>query len=182
MALSIQLPIQAIHYVPTVNIFQGTFNTPAAGKYSFNITANQNTVIMPLEINSMYLIERMFISGNIPAEDYLSSMDFDFGTEQIPSIRIKTKLNAVQSHTVKIPIVQFTENREAPILVHTDKKDDQLLMSMSGQLKQIDNTVGIDPVIICIGLSIYQFNEKSMNEGLRTAMSAQFGLGKKSSS
>jgi hypothetical protein len=185
MALSIQLPLQAIQYISTANLFSAPFNTVVAGKYSFNPTTllnggNVKQTVIPMEIGSVYLIERMFVSGNIPAEDFLSSVNPT--RVDLPQIRITRKIDGHQIHAMPIPVIQFTTNRESPIMVYSDKKGDELQMSMTGVIEQIPNTIGVDPVVVTIGLSIYQINEKFFNNGLKTAMSSDFGLSKKFSS
>jgi hypothetical protein len=181
MALTIQLPLQSTQYIPTSNSFNAVFNTVSPGRYSFNTPGNQNVVVIPLEIGSIYLVERMFISGNLNGEDYLSSVD-DLSAAGMPQLQIRRKQNKVCSHVAKIPVIQFTQNREAPIYIYSDKKDDSIIMSMSGELQQIGNTVGLDPIIITVGLSIYQINEKYYNQGIRTRMNPDFGLGRKDKS
>lgn len=181
MALSIQLPLQASEYISTLNAFEAPFNAPEVGKYSFNVDANVNQVVLPVEINSYYLIERMFISGNITSEDYLASMDFT-DVDALPAIVIRRLKDKVNSHVKKIPAQQFTLNRESPIFIKSDKKGDAIIMSFTGIVGQIAATVGVDPLIITVGLSIYQINEKFYNIGMRTALDSDFGLSKKRTS
>jgi hypothetical protein len=175
MALSITLPLQATQYHSTVNVFTADFNDPEAGKYSFNTAENENQLVLPMEINSYYLIERIFVSGNVASEDFLSSMDED----NLPYIRIRRSKDSVASHARNIPVLQFTQNRESPIWVKSDKKDDTLIMTLRGIFFQIDNTVGIDPLVVTVGLSIYQLNETYFNEAMRTSLLPSFGLDKK---
>ena len=182
MALSIQIPLQAVQYISTVNVSRAAFNVPAAGKYSFNVAGNTLQTVLSLEINSVYLIERMFVSGNIAAEDFLSSIDATLPVTDMPFVLLKRKLNPLQAHVQKIPVIQYSINRESPIIVYSDKKGDELQISATGILQQIANTVGVDPVILCIGLSIYQINEKYFNQGYKMSMSADFGLDKRRSS
>jgi hypothetical protein len=180
MALSIQLPLQAIQYLSTANLFLAPFNTIVQGKYCFNQASNVKQTVIPMEINSVYLIERMFVSGNIGAEDFLSCIDV--AANDLPQIRITKKIDKVQIHTRPIPVIQFTPNRESPIIVYSDKKGDELEMTMTGTLQQIPDLLGLDPMVVTIGLSIYQINEKYFNQGLKTQMSSEFGLSKKYSS
>jgi hypothetical protein len=179
MALSIQLPLQASQYISTNNSFNAAFS---AGYYTFAAVANQKQIVIPLEINSVYLIERIFIAGNIPAEDYLSSIDYNLGADNIPLLRLNRLKDNSQCHTRPIPVVQYSINREAPIIIYSDKKGDQLLMTVSGVMVQTAKTLGIDPITLSIGLSIYQINEKFFNQGMKTSMSSEFGLSKKYSS
>jgi hypothetical protein len=180
MALSIQLPLQATQYIPTSTSFNAPFNTDVTGKYSFNnLSSNLNVPVLKLEFGSYYLIERMFISGNLTAEDYLSSVDDPL---TIPKLQIKRVKDSVCSHVSQIPVVQFTINREAPIYIKSDKLDDYITLSLTGVVSQLPQTVGLDPIIITIGLSVYQINEKFFNQGLRTRFDSDFGLAKKSSS
>lgn len=179
MALSIQLPLQSINYIPTANTFNGDFNTVAPGKYSFNKAANTDAVVLPLQLNTLYFVERVFISGNIPAEEFLSALDTGAGTAQLPAIYLKRKQAKAAIMKTKMPVYQFTTNREAPVLFYSDKKDDVLLITMTGQLVQTAFLVGIDPVVVTISLSIYEINEKFFNMGMRTKIESDFGLSKR---
>lgn len=178
MSLSIKLPLQSTQYIATSNCFNGTFNTPVAGKYSFDIAANRNAVVLDLQLNSYYLIERMFISGNVPAEDFLAALDFSSGVSLLPSITIKRKLHTASIHRLPLPVYQFTDSRETPMLFKSDKKDDQLLMSFTGQMNQTAALVGVNPLTVTIGLSIYEISEAGFNIGFRSALNPSFGLDK----
>jgi hypothetical protein len=183
MALQIQLPLQAVQYIPTVNVFRAPFNTVVSGKYSFDTVAgNINQTVIPLEINSVYLIERTFISGNIPAEDFLSSVDESLGTAGLPYITLNREKNSVSQSVYKIPVIQFTQNRESPIIIYSDKQGDTLRMTMTGTLIQTANTIGFDPLMVCVSFSIYQINEKFFNQGMKMSLDADFGLSKRRSS
>lgn len=172
--------MQAVQYIPTVNIFRAAFNTDVAGKYSFNnAPGNINQTVIPLEINSVYLIERTFISGNIPAEDFLASIDEAAGVAGLPYITLTKEKNSVAQCVNKIPVIQFTQNRESPLIIYSDKQGDVLRMTMTGVLAQISETVGIDPLIVCVSFSIYQINEKFFNQGLKMSLDADFGLSKR---
>jgi hypothetical protein len=146
------------------------------GKYGFLTPGNTDVLVMPLAIGSFYLIERMFISGNLAAEDYLSSIDTP---ATIPLLQIRRSRDTVAASMTRIPIVQFSINRESPLFIKSDKLGDTLIMSMTGVLRQIANTVGLDPLIVVIGLSVYQINEKFYNQAMRTAIAPEFGLSKK---
>jgi hypothetical protein len=179
MALSISLPIHKSQYIPTSTSFLAPFNTIAPGRYSFDIPANENAQILRLDFGSHYLIERMFISGNIAAEDYLTSID---NPAIAPTLQIRRLKDAVMTHVSRIPVIQFSPNREAPVYIYSDKKEDYIMLTMRGNIAQVANTVGVDPLIVTIGLSIYQINEKYFTQGMRTAIQENFGLSKKSSS
>jgi hypothetical protein len=166
MALTIDLALQTLRYIPTQNIFRAPFGVPVIGKYSFGIpgTSSPTTLlnltqkVIDLEPHSWYLVERMFAGGSIGAEDYLASIDASV-TVYVPRIVLTKKLSSDIVNVTAIPVVQFFQNRESPIWVNSQKKGDQLLMSCSGVLLQIPSTVGIAEIDLTIGLSIYQVSD-----------------------
>ena len=174
MAIDIPLPLQATNYLPTSNVFTAAFNTPVPGKYSFSVDANAKQRVIKLEPQTMYLIERLFIAGDIPAESYLASLDLS-SAATLPAIVFSKKRGNNTVHAARIPIVQYVQNREVPIWIYSDKGDDELLVTFTGILNQVAATVGKNTLNIALDLSIYQISEKGYSVGMRTAVAPSFG-------
>jgi hypothetical protein len=170
MALTLDLALQDARYIPTENIFRAPFGAPVVGKYSFGMQGaydaitllNVNQVVIDLEPNSWYLIERAFVGGNIGADEYFNSID-PASTTYLPRFEIKKKLAGSIVNVKAVPIVQFFQNRESPVWINSQKKTDQLLMSLTGILVQIPTTLGTAEIQITVGLSIYQMSDAQHN-------------------
>jgi hypothetical protein len=119
---------------------------------------NLKQKVIDLQAHSWFLVERTFTGGSIPSEDYLSSMDTS-GPNLIPQITLTKKISGDIVNAAPIPIIQYFQDRESPIWVNSQLDGDQLLMSCSGQLIQIADTVGISEIDLTVGLSIYQVTD-----------------------
>jgi len=156
-----QLPHNA-RYIPTSSVFTATFNTPTLGKYDFNSSGNQNTVILPnLDTNSIYIIADMQVGGNIPQEEYLAAIN------TTPFIRLKTKVTKEIVYASVIPVVLYSQSKDITAYVHSDKGGDQLVADMQGILNQTSYLLGLPSVSISITFSIFAMDSRDYNEYFR---------------
>jgi hypothetical protein len=153
MSLFFKLPQRFKFNSPTV-IFRGAFNNPTVGVYDFTPVIGNTQTLFTMERNSVYLIDRMAIGGNISEETYLNSIDstaFD-----PPNLQFRTLLTGEGVFTQKIPVVNYYNDRQATVFVSSDKGSDALTVQFSGRLNQIADTVGKAEIDIFLTLSIYE--------------------------
>ncbi len=167
-AVGFKIPVEA-EYIPTGNVFTADFNTPVTGKYGFETVKNTNVKILDLKPNTVYLIDRIAVSGSLDESSFTSSFDL----ENKLSLFFKTiKGNSekgIRLHKNPIPIINYVDNQDLIIWVKSQKKDDQLVCDFRGILKQIAETIGVEKIDIVINLSIYEINNTVYNRAFLDA-------------
>jgi hypothetical protein len=163
MSLSFAVP-QSARYIAANYVFTGPFNPPSApGMFDFGPATQNGTLLTPLQPNTVYLLERMAVSGDIAAEDYNGALDLI----HIPTIFIKRRMPfspASELVYVKgIPIAEYSDNRECSAFVTTDKGGDSLVLCMSGRLYMTPALLGRAQINICIRMDIYAIDERTYN-------------------
>ncbi len=142
-------------YIPTANIFTASFSDPTLGKYNFDVDGNRNQVVCELQGNSIYMIARMSIGGDIGEEIYSNSIEI------IPAVTLRRKRNNVLVYPDEIKIVGYSPAQEVITFIYSDQKGeriDQLLISCTGLLKQTVDTVGREKIGLNITFEIYKIS------------------------
>jgi len=168
MSVFFQIPVTA-RPIQTGNIFSATFNTPTLGKYDFGIAGNQNQNVIPIQRNSIYLIERLTIAGTIDNATYLTSIS------TTPLLRLGKSLTGENVYARPFPIVTFLENQEFAAWVWTDKDNDFLTMSLSGILDQVLATVGVLTLKLSVSLSVYAIEDNAYAKAVRDRLTPWIG-------
>lgn len=160
---------QSIRYHPTVGIFAAPFNPPVApGLYDFAAAA-QNVILMTLLPNTVYILERISIGGDIAAEDYFDALE----TTPLLYIR-KLPVNSTQPENLyetPIPIVGYTDASESTNFIHSEQGGQRIALAMTGQLHPTPALVGHATVSLHVNLAVYAVNEKYYNATFRDAAS-----------
>lgn len=154
MGVTFQIPSSA-RWIPTLNIFEATFNNPVFGKYSFNIAANQNQRIIKLQKNVVYLIARVSIGGDISEENYLNSID------ELSQITLKREITKQRIYQNSYNVVNFIDDQDVIAWVLSEKKDDYLTIDYSGILNQIIPLVGKTSIKMHVSYTIYAIDNTS---------------------
>ena len=166
-------------YVPVSLIFTAQFNTPEIGRYSFDTTVNKGIELLKFQPNTWYFLDSMSIGGTISDEEYARSI------YRLPSLTFKKSMTGERVYVRSITLPKYSENRELTVFVNSDKavggtpstvatKSDTLIADLEGSLNQIPETVGQSFISLNLAISIFQIDEKYMNEAMRSKMSKTF--------
>lgn len=172
MSFVFQIP-KTSQYIQTSNTFSAAFNVPTLGLYDFNVAGNQNQTVIPLNPNSIYLLNKVTIGGTIPQETYL------FNIVTLPLITLNYKKEKQRIYQKPIPVVQFVDGLEAIAWLWTDQSDDDLEMSIKpGQLSQDAFLVGVTPIKINVSLSLFEISDNGFVQDFKNPNNLT-GIGKK---
>ena len=161
MSLSFQVP-QSARYIPTVNVFAAPFNDPSApGQFNFAAAPQNVVALSPLQPNTVYLIERIAVGGDIASEDYFAAQ---FTVPQL-FIRKRAGNAAIPEnvYTTPLPLVGFSDSQECAAFVTSDKGGDALLLGISGILNMTPALLGRGAVQLHIRLDIFAIDERTYN-------------------
>lgn len=154
MPLPYRIPARS-EFIPTGNVFTADFNNPTIGKYDFNNATNTNQFIIDLEIGSLYLLDRMSVSGTISEALFTDSINVN------PTLTLKKAITKERLHPKPIPIINYVDNQDLIIWAHSDKANESLVADFRGLLDQIPATVGVTSIDITISFSIYKITQPS---------------------
>jgi len=154
MALRKTIPDNS-KFIPTVNIFTATFNTPALGKYEFTrVAENQSQVVLPMTRNQIFFLDRINFGATIPEGDFL------LATSVLPEIILKFKVSGERVFKKPFRIVNYIDSQEISTWIWTHKGDDTLVMDFTGVLNQIASLVGIDTITAHVSLNLYEVSQE----------------------
>lgn len=132
------------------------FSAPfAAGVYNFSIPANENVVLLaPMQVSTVYLIERINFFANVPEGVWLESQDT---IANYPNFRLHF-LNSPSESLYPEPVrcVNYIDNGEQLIWYASTRSDESLLISFAGLVNQVPATVGIPTLFAQVNFTIYQ--------------------------
>lgn len=142
--------------IESYNQFTANFNNPI-GQYGFTqVAANANQVLLNMNPNYIYLIDRVSFAASIDQGAYLESLGA--GSVQ-PEMRIRfLKASGALTYPFPFPAINYKDNLEFSFWLHSPKKDDQALITMTGVLNQVPATVGTPSLIAFMSFVIYQEN------------------------
>jgi len=149
--------------IETFNRFQARFNV-LPNKYSFDIAeepTNGRQLVIPMNNRYIYLIDRVSFSSSIDEGVYLRSIDVQ------PDLRLQLRLQSAFLYPYPLPAINYKDNLEFNFWFHSNKANDQLLVSMSGILDQVPETVGVSTIYSHISFIIYQEENVDLIEKLR---------------
>ena len=182
MSIIYQIPHNS-QSILTANVFQAQFNNTVPGAYNFADPyfvpvsippiSQQNQIAVNLTPGAIYLVERISVGGTISAEDYLSALN----PLSIPQITFKKLLGNEPIHQFPIPIVQFYDGLEIGFWIRSDKGNDALTLSISGQLIQNEALVGIPIISLSVAMVIYQVDEQKYNSSFRNTIGPDLANG-----
>jgi hypothetical protein len=162
-------------YVSLSTTFTAYFSAVTAGKYDFSksdiaglVNGNTAKIVLPLDKNMIYYIDSLSVGGNIPAEDYLDTID------ELPTLSLIRSIGNENLYQYPVPIVQYFQEKQICKYVYSDKADDSLALTFTGKLLQNAGMIGVSPVKINVFLSIYGIDDISFNTQIRDRLSSQF--------
>jgi hypothetical protein len=168
MSIIYQIP-QTSRFIPTQNTFTATFNSPALGGYSFDVAGNKGQEVLPLQPNSVYLIERLRMSATVDNGDYVSSV------VAVPNVILQRSIRNERVYSRPIPVQIYTDGWEVGAWVLSDKAGDKLTMTLEGLLAQVPNTVGVASIKVTVSLSVFEISTAWFNSHFRNQLSESIG-------
>lgn len=149
MSVIFQIPTQS-RLIPTSTIFSTTFNAITPGRYDFtNDPTNQNVVVIDLQPNTVYFIDRISCGGNVTEGQFLESI------ESFPFVAFKKLIRSDMVYERPIPVSNFFDGAEMSAFVKSDKGGDQLLFTFSGLFRQLPSMVGLLDLKVQVSLNIF---------------------------
>lgn len=155
MSIEIKIPVNSIPR-QTASQFTGVWSqAPHINLYSFNPTIvtpanNINTLIMPMNKNSIYLLSGIGFSCDIPEGDFKSSIN------TIPELQLNKLSTGVQIFQNRIPFINYVDSQEFVYFFSSQMSPEALQGTFTGLLNQIPATVGDLEIIAQVQLNIYQ--------------------------
>lgn len=168
MSLQYQVPKTAT-YLQTRNEFTAAFNVPTPGVYDFNVAGNLKRPVLSMNLNAIYLINRITIGATIPQDEYL------FNIVTLPRIVLQFDIESQRVYPLSLPIVQFVDGMEAVAWFWTDKSNESLTMSLvTGVLGQDAFLVGVPNVKINVSMSIFEITDNGFIQDFKAANNRTF--------
>lgn len=154
MSIAVKLPVDSRPII-TSNSFDADFGVPTINRYDFGKAANLNVQIIPLQRNTVYLIERANFTVDIAEQDYKEAL------VTVPNITLKTQKNPVPIFPSPQPFLNYINNLELHRFFHTGKDQDFLTADFAGVLSQPPGLVGDAEVIAWVQFNIYEVTDIS---------------------
>jgi hypothetical protein len=151
MSVNWTIPKSSV-FISTKNIVIANFNIPVVGKYSFDVPANRNIPIVEMKKNSVYLIERLSIGGNVGEEEYFSAL------ENAPELIIKKSISNERVYPRPLPVLNYADGAEVVAWVASNKKDDILVFDCVGLLRQTAVLNGVPSISLSVSFGLYEIS------------------------
>jgi hypothetical protein len=142
--------------IETSNQFTANFNNPV-GQYGFTqVAGNADQVLINMNPNYIYLIDRVSFSASIAEATYLDSL----GVNAVqPQLRIRfLKQSGALTYPFPFPAINYKNNLEFSLWLRSPKRADQALISMTGVINQVAATVAIPTILAFASFVIYEEN------------------------
>jgi len=165
----INFPIpHTARFISTGNIFAAQFNNPTVGEYDFNIPVNTNVKILDLQKNSVYLLERITIGGNV------SEAIFNNSIIGIPSLTFKTKSTGMIIYEQPLKILGYYQNQDISTFIRSEMSNDEILCTISGRFIQTADTIGLIEMRIGMALSFFAIDNNDYNKAIRNILDKEY--------
>lgn len=148
MSLSWKVPHQA-RYQSSLSQFVATFNVPIPGQYDFGVAGNAGVLVFALQPNTVYLIERATISGDVASED------FSAGISVLPSLALTRLLDGSSVYNNAIPVSAFVAQQEQAVWVKSARDGDSVRATLTGSLNQLPAWIGRATISVFVSFGIY---------------------------
>lgn len=159
-------------FAQTGNVFTASFNVPTVGVYDFGVAANRDVVVLELQPNTQYLIERLTIGGDISEADYAGALALAAGA---PSLSLRRRLDGVTVYETPIPILRYIQNQEAAVWLASDNAGDALTATLTGVMNQTAALVGISSIALSVSFAVYAVESTIYNRAFLGSQSMETG-------
>ncbi len=163
----IPLTVNAVRMRWPVTRFSAPF---ANGQYSFNQPGNTNVTLMKLQSNSLYLISAFTFFANVAESDWLGSMDT---AANFPAYQLRFQKSSSESiYPDPIRCVNYVDNADQLVYFASGRSADVLEITFSGIVNQVAGTVGVNPLLAEVNLSMYQITDQEFIKAYNSAPGA----------
>jgi len=178
MSITYQIPHSAKYY-STSNTFTAAFNVPVLGKYSFsNVAGNELQSVIQMPYNSVLLIERCTIGGNISEGNFLDAIN------TLPQFTLYRRIDNQIVYPRSQPVNNYVDNKEIVAWVFAEKQQkgfagpvvpDELLITFTGLLDQTAALVGVTTIKIFVNFAIYIIQDTRFYKQFRDKIGGDVG-------
>lgn len=142
-------------FLPTATAFSAVFNAITPGRYDFGGTpACQNVPVIQLPPGCIFWLRRLSVGGNVPQEDYLSSV------VAVPSITVRRTTKPDPIYRFPIAIDKYIDSGDCEAWIVNDRAGEFLTLSLSGSCMQPPAMIGVATLTLNVSINIYQFNDQ----------------------
>jgi hypothetical protein len=158
-----------IRTVPNSSLFRNPsakfiFNYMTAGIHAGKYYCNASILsILPLKLNTYYLIDSISISGSVPETVFVDSID----ASNILSFELIRYQRRELITSEPIAISQYYKEKTISSHVTCNKGNDGINIRVNGILNQVAETVGVSSISLVISLATYEIDGKAYNETIR---------------
>lgn len=155
----------------TVNTFQATFNAAGTGVYDFAFDqAQQGQVVLSLNRNYVYLIDRVTFAATTDQGIYLSAINTN------PEFRLRYSHDNLIAFPNPIRAITYHDAMEFSFWLWTDRAREDLTCDMSGVLNQVAALIGVPQVFASLSLVVYQENNSDIVRAIKDRTARQAGV------
>lgn len=157
------IPHQA-RYMQTASVFRAQFNVPVVGQYSFSVPANNSLIVLTLQPNSVYLIERLTFSGDVSQLDFAGALNLA-NIADVPTVSLRRLLDNSTIYETSLPFPSYVSQQPSSVWVKSGREGDAITATLTGSLLQTAALVGIANIRLSLSLSIYAIESTIFNRG-----------------
>lgn len=151
--ISLNLP-KGSFFRPASKLFTADFNTPELGKYSFNVTANENVDVIGINPSNLYFFSIMNFGATIPESTYLENL------EVVPTVDFHLKQSGTQLFGQGYPLTNYLKNNEISAFFWSRQEKDFLVGTFRGLLGQNGSLAGIPAIIATVAVNIFEITDQ----------------------
>lgn len=151
--------------VKTFNTFSAVFNADPLnlGFYNFGYgTGNVNVSILDTQPNTVYLIDRATIAGNISSESFFRSLS------QVPLLSFSRKIGGEIVYQTPIPATGYFQEADFTAFFVSDKETDGINCTLTGLFSQDAENIGLLTMNLFLQLTVYAIDENEYNLQFRS--------------
>lgn len=168
MSVTFRVPHQA-RFITSRSVIVGMLNIPTIGKYNFDYVVNKNVFVTELVANSVYLIDKIAVGGNVAEEVFLDSI------ADPVNITFKTKKGNEFLYKYPYPVLKYTQGWDLTAFSFTNQNEDSLLIDATGILEQTSQLIGVASIIINVSFGIYAIDSTLYRKYYSMANSEKYG-------
>jgi len=152
MSISNTIPVKSFPLI-TKNVFNALYNAPVAnGTYQWGIPANQNVNVLDLFEYSVYMIERVNFSLNIPESGFENNL---IGGSEL-EIQLTLESTRQQIFQQRQPFITYLSNFSIVQYFNTGQEGDKLQATFTGAITQDGTIAGKNNIDALVQFNIYR--------------------------
>lgn len=142
-------------FLPTVNLFTATYNSPTVGYYDWGVAANTAQEVLGISPGFLYFISIMNFGATVDEGTFLQNVN------TIPRVQFLTKLTNRGLYGGGYPIANYLKNNEVSAFFWTSQQDDALVATFTGVLAQNATLAGVPSITSHVSLNMFQIVDRA---------------------